>query len=237
MIGTHDSAAYKIDYSRAFPQKYSWLPRGVSCIRRRIEALTLTQELDITGQLNAGVRALDIRISLLRGEQVFLTNHTFCCGLLDEVMAQVTTFLDSHPDQKVFLFAKPDWENRDSLAGRYDDVMAYFSRWRRPGLEIRYQDDSHGIDIELIWLNVSTVGAFKESYRKLDPMRVKDAGLYAVLTMPDNPGVRTVLMGSLRSSAAQLEPELLPLFIETGMTPRFLFLDFPSSAIFKEAAH
>ena len=69
--GTHDSGAYALDASvpvvdeaiEGMRSYYPWLP-WVRSISRR---WTLTQDRSLRDQLRMGIRALDLRVSYLRG--------------------------------------------------------------------------------------------------------------------------------------------------------------------------
>ena len=61
---------------------------------------SITQHLDVLGQLRTGVRVLDIRAAYLNGD--FYVYHGFYGKKLAYVLQQVDTFLDENPGEVVF---------------------------------------------------------------------------------------------------------------------------------------
>ena len=68
-----------------------------------IHRWTKTQNLDIAGQLNGGIRYLDMRMASKPGDEL----HYFCHGLygptIDEILDQVNEFLVENPTEIVFI--------------------------------------------------------------------------------------------------------------------------------------
>lgn len=140
VIGTHDSCAYKLDFNTGFwkwNNKYEILRKlsFIPFIKNKIKNLTLCQEFNIYHQLTMGCRALDIRVSYKNG--IFYTNHTFCCGTLDEMMQQVKLFAmenynyedslfnDKITGNKIYLLIKPDWQTKNTMTNNEDKLLDY----------------------------------------------------------------------------------------------------------------
>ena len=140
LIGTHDSCAYNLDFSIGFwkntnkfeiLRKLSFLP----CLKKKISDITLTQKYNLHNQLTMGCRVLDIRVSYKDG--IFYTNHTFCCGTLDEMMQQVREFaLENYEycdsplnkgmnSNEIYLLIKPDWQTRDTILEHEDELLVF----------------------------------------------------------------------------------------------------------------
>jgi hypothetical protein len=100
LVGTHDSCSYKIDSSVTARSALPALRVGL--VRKgtagAIRDVSQTQELDILGQLQAGVRFLDLRVSKLpaaHNDKRFWTVHGMAvCVPLEDVLHQVNTFHD-----------------------------------------------------------------------------------------------------------------------------------------------
>jgi hypothetical protein len=100
LVGTHDSCAYKIDPSVT---SRSALPAlRVGLVRKgtagAIRDVSQTQELDVLGQLQAGVRFLDLRVSKLppaSNDKRFWTVHGMAvCVPLEDILLQINSFHD-----------------------------------------------------------------------------------------------------------------------------------------------
>jgi 1-phosphatidylinositol phosphodiesterase len=89
--GTHDSAAYT----------YSW-------------PFIATQTLDITAQLNAGIRYFDLRCGL-RADVLEMVHGQALLGLrLEQVLADMYAFLAAHPSEAVIAQIKRDRKDETS---------------------------------------------------------------------------------------------------------------------------
>ena len=89
--GTHDSAAYT----------YSW-------------PFIATQTLDITAQLNAGIRYFDLRCGL-RADALEMVHGQALLGLrLDQVLADMYAFLEAHPSEALIAQIKRDRKDEKS---------------------------------------------------------------------------------------------------------------------------
>jgi len=89
--GTHDSAAYT----------YSW-------------PFIATQTLDITAQLNAGIRYFDLRCGL-RADTLEMVHGQALLGLrLEQVLADMYAFLETHPSEALIAQIKRDRKDENS---------------------------------------------------------------------------------------------------------------------------
>ena len=116
--GTHDSAAYHMDFGVSLSNK--WVRVGgvlAKCsgrIRRVVSDWSLTQRRSIYEQLLAGIRVIDLRVSVA-GDGTFYCSHTFGCVALDGVLHEVAKFVRDHPSEIVIVEVSPDYFNRDSM--------------------------------------------------------------------------------------------------------------------------
>lgn len=105
--GTHDSGAYALSRRHMAPSK---LPRWLLRLNRRAWWLTRpfsglvarwgeAQRLDVHAQLCAGARYLDLRIVNVQG--TFHVAHGMLGATVDDVLAQLSRFLDEHPGEVV----------------------------------------------------------------------------------------------------------------------------------------
>lgn len=111
--GTHNSCAYKVNYS--IPTKFSsklfdcLVPIIGPCF---ISKWVLNQTKNIKEQLNHGIRTLDIRISY---NKQFYISHTFGLSSIESFFSQVKEFLRENPTEIVVILAKADYDNRESM--------------------------------------------------------------------------------------------------------------------------
>lgn len=96
--GTHDSSTY--NWTRtivpgAKPNLLDLLAERLGTIAEStIRGMEMTQVLNISEQLLAGARYLDIRAAYLNNE--WLTYHWHVCDTLENILSNVKNFLDSH---------------------------------------------------------------------------------------------------------------------------------------------
>ncbi len=86
IVGTHDSAAYKMDKSFFAP----W---------------TLTQEADFSQQLNDGIRAFDLRLS---ENMNFFHGKFYLSQNLRSCLDAMVSFLNQHPSETIIVTVKPE---------------------------------------------------------------------------------------------------------------------------------
>ncbi len=116
--GTHNSGAYISDYS-VYLAKNGWtrhvsrLAHYLAPLRHYLNSLILCQNLNITNQLELGIRSFDLRITSF--EDSFFVSHTFCCIELREILEQFVKFIATHQSEVILIRAKPDWPHRHTL--------------------------------------------------------------------------------------------------------------------------
>lgn len=118
--GSHDSGAYKVDFSTPLATSFlhglarfagKYLPFAGSIIKN----WTITQDKDIKGQLEQGIRALDLRIARNPNTGEFYLSHTFACVPLKEVLEQINQFLKENPEEVIVINMKPDWDHKEGM--------------------------------------------------------------------------------------------------------------------------
>lgn len=123
--GTHDSGAYALDASvpvvdeaiEGMRSYYPWLP-WVRSISRR---WTLTQDRSLRDQLRMGIRALDLRVSYLRG--ALYISHGFATIPLETALREVSEFAASHPRELLVVEVVADVQNEATMS---DEARARF---------------------------------------------------------------------------------------------------------------
>jgi 1-phosphatidylinositol phosphodiesterase len=89
-----------------------------SCSIGGILGFTKTQDLDLSYQLNAGIRFLDIRLSHYQ-DNLFVHHDVVHMGkCYADVLVACSDFLKCHPSETVFVSVK-DEGRRDSILGRF----------------------------------------------------------------------------------------------------------------------
>ena len=111
--GTHDSGTYGMTTESALdPYNEGARARVVQAVnrvarRRGINARPLlsgwsqAQDLSTSDQLNAGVRYLDLRVSLV--DSTYVLGHVLVCGTLDGALQQVLMFTQRYPGELIIL--------------------------------------------------------------------------------------------------------------------------------------
>ena len=96
MPGSHDSFAYKFK----------------NHIPPIIRNLVQTQNLTITEQLKMGIRTFDLRVcgyrTSITAKLTYYTAHTYLCQPLDEVLAQLKDFIETHPTEIISISIRND---------------------------------------------------------------------------------------------------------------------------------
>lgn len=130
--GTHDSGAYKVDFSHPMSanKKISKVSKFVSkipligpLVGSFISDWTITQESNIYNQLRQGIRVLDLRVSVDPSDNKFYISHTFCCDSLENVMTQIKKFMDEHPEEILVININPDWEHRGETSKKSAEIL------------------------------------------------------------------------------------------------------------------
>lgn len=175
IIGTHDSSAYKIDFStNPFPinNKFYWanvICRLIPCLGYKIKKTSICQKYNIREQLELGVRAFDIRVSYKKGR--FLTSHKFFCEYLDNILDQMKGYEDIH------IFIKPAWSTRTTMDGHESELIEFLkSKLDLDKVKCYYRARDDGVlentpiqDYRVyhnVWMNVDNVQDFKTKFEK-----------------------------------------------------------------------
>src|SRR5262249_36355145 len=88
-----------------------------SCSVGGILGFTKTQELDLSDQLNAGIRFLDIRLSHYQDNLYVHHDVVYMGKSYADVLAVCLDFLERHPSETILMSVK-DEGRRDSVLGR-----------------------------------------------------------------------------------------------------------------------
>ncbi len=111
--GTHDSGTYGMTTQSALdPYNEGARARVVESLdgvaqQRGTSARPLmllwsqAQDLSISDQLQAGIRYLDLRVSLV--DSTYVLGHVLVCGTLDDALQQVLMFTQQHPSELIIL--------------------------------------------------------------------------------------------------------------------------------------
>ncbi|MBI2792719.1 MAG: hypothetical protein HYX61_12240 [Gammaproteobacteria bacterium] len=126
--GTHDSGAYKIDYSHTPKGKWWWAGFGARIgkligVSKFIKNWTLTQDYDLYKQLEQGVRSLDLRITYNNSEKKFYISHSFACIPLDNALQDIKRFMQEHPQEILLIQMSPDYEHRQGITPEVGDKL------------------------------------------------------------------------------------------------------------------
>jgi hypothetical protein len=126
--GTHDSGAYKIDYSHTPKGKWWWAGFGARIgkligVSKFIKNWTLTQDYDLYKQLEQGVRSLDLRITYNKSEKKFYISHSFACIPLDNALQDIKRFMQEHPQEILLIQMSPDYEHRKGITTEVGDKL------------------------------------------------------------------------------------------------------------------
>jgi len=236
IIGTHDSAAYKLDLSVNFWKKTSkwglinWLGSLCSSVRNRIKDMTLTQSLSIYEQLEHGARALDLRVAYKKG--TFYVAHTFCCGTLENALREIRQYSIEHPTEVIYVLIKPDWVNRYSVKPHEKELIHLLESILSVGaLKCYYQpfngnvlNDSmirHLSHFQFRWLNANSVDEF---IRKFDDVYFTKTSLLSFALTPKIDNFWDVFSVSLKEYADALNPHMYELL--GNKPPTIAVVDF-----------
>jgi hypothetical protein len=111
--GTHDSGTYAMTTQSVLdPYNEGARARVVAAVdrvaqQREIAARPLllgwsqAQDLSVGDQLQAGIRYLDLRVSLV--DSTYVLGHVLVCGTLEDALHQVLTFTQQYPGELIIL--------------------------------------------------------------------------------------------------------------------------------------
>jgi hypothetical protein len=111
--GTHDSGTYAMTTASALdPYNEGARARVVESAERvaqqrgtdarpLIVQWSKAQDLSIGDQLNAGIRYLDLRVSLV--DSTYVLGHVLVCGTLDDALQQILLFTQRYPSELIIV--------------------------------------------------------------------------------------------------------------------------------------
>jgi len=129
MPSSHDSGSYAIDFFHPIATdnnallKLSYLIGFVSPVKYITRIWTLTQNLDIYGQLVSGIRVLDLRLAF-DGERFWLV-HAFSLVKLSKALKQIKLFMETHPTEVIIIRMKKGWEQRNTMYTETNRLEAF----------------------------------------------------------------------------------------------------------------
>lgn len=196
--GSHDSAAYKVDFDLCSIFKEPYLGplfkflSLVPCITRKF---TRTQNLSIYEQLRLGARYIDLRICKLNG--IYHCSHTYICDKLVNVLDQIKIFNSQYPKEIIIINYNPDYYYRDTvdmqIVGNY--IINYFDSTNKnitwdtdPSVPFNQTIETLIKDgpiipiynIHTVWLNKNNMIDFAKNYPK--ELSANFYGINCVLT-------------------------------------------------------
>jgi hypothetical protein len=119
--GSHDSCAYTLSPRNPNSEAGAlgrWMQFPI--IRPIVDRFTITQDKSVYEQLRAGVRFLDIRLSLFNNE--VWASHTLPTVRWADVQAQIEWFLSEQPRETVLCKVVTDnWTFQDASKREFDD--------------------------------------------------------------------------------------------------------------------
>jgi hypothetical protein len=98
--GTHDSGAIRDKAKKATKIVNDWAG---------------TQRLSITDQLNSGIRGFDLRVAFNPQEEKYYISHTYTYQPLEDVLKEITSFIEKHPKEILQIEVKPDWGQQGTM--------------------------------------------------------------------------------------------------------------------------
>jgi hypothetical protein len=250
LIGTHDSAAYSIDFNVSFWEfGNQWeiirlLALSSSLIASKVRDLSLTQNQTISQQLSSGASILDIRVS--RAGNVFFTSHTFCCRALQDDLIHIRQFLQANSNRFVIIFIKPDFVNQGTILGHETPLLDLIAAQLLPvinniqlfytPLEISlssYPFITNGNTVPNVYYDVSTVSAFTDNFN--NTTFLSNSLFISVLTPPTD--AFDALTVSIQNYAAELNPVAVQLlsdrYSQGEELPAMVIFDYFNVYIFE----
>jgi hypothetical protein len=188
IIGSHDSTAYKFDYSISFWKGFHrWnvvkkLANLLPCVKKYVTNVGKCQTFTIYQQLSMGIRALDIRLTYSQG--VFYCSHTFATVNFFDVLEEIRTFPIREGDF-IHVLITNDFENRHSVSSGSETVMV---KMLPATPHLKYYYNAINIDQpenvlrfpRMLWYNTCDPKILKEKYES--EVLKEDDILCAVLT-------------------------------------------------------
>jgi hypothetical protein len=257
--GSHDSAAYHVDFGPEFKSSNKWMNllssswlRKFPCIQAIIRNWTITQNMNLYQQLCSGIRVLDLRISYL--------THTFINDTLENGLQQIYDFVKAYPSEIILLKFTHDYQHREKITPDvkkklFDQIQQKLSEsiymprkkhlpkykellYKKKNILIFY-DHIQAWSISLLqleWLNQSTVIEFNNNLLNyLQKHTSSSKGFFYTIT----PSSDTVYKGIFcrgPSSLQDINQLILNkfdiLWPEISVSPnKIIMFDFPSTEI------
>nr|XP_040142799.1 PI-PLC X domain-containing protein 1 isoform X2 [Ictidomys tridecemlineatus] len=124
--GSHDTMTYclnkKSPVSHSESRLLQLLSKVVPCVTRPVVLRwSVTQALDITEQLDAGVRYLDLRIAhMLEGSEknLHFVHMVYTTALVEDTLTEISEWLEQHPREVVILACR-------NFEGMTEDLHEY----------------------------------------------------------------------------------------------------------------
>ncbi|XP_066103136.1 PI-PLC X domain-containing protein 1-like isoform X5 [Saccopteryx bilineata] len=124
--GSHDTMTYSLNkkspISRTESPLLQFLAKALPCITRPVVLKwSVTQVLNVTEQLDAGVRYLDLRIAhMLEGSEknLHFVHMMYTAVLVEDTLTEISEWLEKHPQEVVILACR-------NFEGMTDDLHEY----------------------------------------------------------------------------------------------------------------
>ena len=85
------------------------------------------QYLSIKKQLERGIRALDLRLTV-HNDIIYIGHHFISHYTLENVLLEVEEFLNENPSEFVCIFMKDDWKTYNWNSEEYKSIWKFFNR-------------------------------------------------------------------------------------------------------------
>lgn len=126
--GTHDSGTVRLDFSRPIGAGIWFKAANVAarilpCVGGVIKDWTVTQQWEIAGQLEQGIRFFDLRVDYYSGNNQFYITHTFTACPLQKVINAFKDFLSETEQEVLLLEISPEWYGRARMTPAINDRL------------------------------------------------------------------------------------------------------------------
>lgn len=154
--GTHDSGAFQLKLNKT-PKGNMWskIATAISLSRmfgskKFLEDFTLTQNYDLTKQLELGARYFDFRVSYNESDNKYYLSHSLACVELETAMKQIRTFMDQHPNEVIMLQIEADERHRKNFTNEHTDGLIKLLDNHIGNLAVRQNNPSNHSDIHAV---------------------------------------------------------------------------------------
>ncbi len=131
LLGSHDSGAYRLNLTATPPMEETPMMDWVVDIARDnpeanqvLRQVTLAQRLNISEQLQQGIRALDLRILYNSDVQEFFMSHSMATDTLSSGLAQIRQFMTEHPGELIVIQMQDDAEHGEMTAPHNHEAIS-----------------------------------------------------------------------------------------------------------------